>query len=52
MAVTTVRTQTTAFALPNTPALQANLVLIQPSLLYYVNHAFLMLTSIFKQNLH
>ena len=27
-------------------------VLIQPSLLYYVNHVFLMLTSIFKQNLH
>ena len=29
-----------------------NHVLIQPSLLYYVNHVFLMLTSIFKQNLH
>ena len=29
-----------------------DLVLIQPFLLYYVNHVFLMLTSIFKQNLH
>ena len=29
-----------------------DLVLIQPFLLYYVNHVFLKLTSIFKQNLH
>ena len=29
-----------------------DLVLIQPFLLYYVNHIFLMLTSIFKQNFH
>ena len=29
-----------------------DLVLIQPFLLYYLNHVFLMLTSIFKQNLH
>ena len=29
-----------------------DLVLIQPFLLYYVYHVFLMLTSIFKQNLH
>ena len=28
------------------------LVLIQPFLLYYVDHVFLMLTSFFKQNLH
>ena len=27
-------------------------VLIQPFLIYYVNHVFLMLTSIFRQNLH
>ena len=29
-----------------------DLVLIQPFLLYYVNHGFLMLTSTFRQNLH
>ena len=29
-----------------------DLVLIQPFLLGYVNHVFLMLTGIFEQNLH
>ena len=29
-----------------------DLVLIQPFLLYYVNHVALMLTSIFKHNFH
>ena len=29
-----------------------DLLLIQPSLLYYVNQDVVMLTSVFKQNLH
>ena len=29
-----------------------DLVLIQPFLLYYVNQVVVMLTSVFKQNLH
>ena len=31
---------------------RVDLVLIQPFLLYYVNQVVVMLTSVFKQNLH